>query len=161
MKYVLLTLIRWQNAPSNESFSSFSGPGSTASLGVPMWLKDWICSYLCSQNQPLDRGNTRGFNPVMEPTLVSPRMPHAHHQWPTVFIDPVCSTIGPPPGPPSNAMTLEPARTPGPPLGVRPSHIGCLMHVCRYGFLYLPVTLSDKNLYPTWSQMGKCCIWPL
>jgi hypothetical protein len=68
VKHVLLAFVRWQDAPSNESFSSFGGFGSAASLGVSTWLKDRIRGYPCSQNRPLDRGNTRDFKPVMEPT---------------------------------------------------------------------------------------------
>jgi hypothetical protein len=42
MEHILLSFVHWQDAPSNESSSSFSGPGSAASLCVPTRLKDWI-----------------------------------------------------------------------------------------------------------------------
>ena len=41
MEHILLAFVRWQDAPSNGSSSSFGGgPGSAASLGVPTCLKD-------------------------------------------------------------------------------------------------------------------------
>jgi hypothetical protein len=39
MKHVLLAFIRWQDAPSNELFSSLGGPGGAASLAYPHGLK--------------------------------------------------------------------------------------------------------------------------
>jgi hypothetical protein len=56
MEHVLLAFVRWQDAPSNESFSSFGGgPGSAASLGVPTRLKDWIRGYPAILPEPATR----------------------------------------------------------------------------------------------------------
>ena len=124
-----------------------------------MWLKDWIHSHPCSQNWPFNQGNTRGFNRIMKPMLVSPHISHACHQWPTIFINSVCLTIGPPQVPP-RMLWCRNCSYAGNPL--RSQALACgTPHACRYGFLSLPVTLFDKNQYPTWSQMGKCCTWPL
>jgi hypothetical protein len=41
MEHVPLVFVHWQDAPSNESSSSFGGSGSTASVGIPTCLKDW------------------------------------------------------------------------------------------------------------------------
>jgi hypothetical protein len=49
MEHVLPTFVYWQDAPSNKLSGSFGGgPGSATSLGVPMWLKDYIRGYLAS-----------------------------------------------------------------------------------------------------------------
>ena len=46
MEHVLLSFVRWQDVPSNESSGSFGGgPGNAASLGVPTRLKDSIRGY--------------------------------------------------------------------------------------------------------------------
>jgi hypothetical protein len=56
MEHVLLSLVRWQDAPSNESASSFGGgPGSAASLGIPTRLKDWIRGYPAMLPEPSTR----------------------------------------------------------------------------------------------------------
>ena len=62
MEHVLLALVRWQDAPSNESSGSFGGgPGSAASIGVPMRLKDWIWGYPVIPREP----DTRSRKPDM------------------------------------------------------------------------------------------------
>jgi len=56
MEHLLLAFVRWQDAPSNESSSSFGGgPGSAASLGVPTRLKDWIRGYPAMLPAPATR----------------------------------------------------------------------------------------------------------
>ena len=55
MEHVLLSFVRWQDAPSNESSGSFGGPGSAASLGVPTRLKDWIRGYPAMLPEPATR----------------------------------------------------------------------------------------------------------
>jgi hypothetical protein len=56
MEHILLAFVRWQDAPSNESSSSYgSGPGSAASLGVPTRLKDWIRGYPAMLPEPATR----------------------------------------------------------------------------------------------------------
>jgi hypothetical protein len=56
MEHVLLAFVRWQDASSNESASSFGGgPGSPASLGVPTRLKDWIRGYPAMLPEPATR----------------------------------------------------------------------------------------------------------
>jgi len=56
MEHVLLAFVRWQDAPSNESASTFGGgPGSAASLGVPTRLKDWIRGYPAMLPEPSTR----------------------------------------------------------------------------------------------------------
>jgi hypothetical protein len=56
MEHILLAFVRWQDAPSNESSSSFGGgPGSAASLGVPTRLKDWIRGYPAMLPEPATR----------------------------------------------------------------------------------------------------------
>ncbi|KAI0271985.1 hypothetical protein BGY98DRAFT_1108804 [Russula aff. rugulosa BPL654] len=56
MEHVILAFVRWQDAPSNESSSTFGGgPGSAASLGVPTRLKDWIRGYPAMLPEPSTR----------------------------------------------------------------------------------------------------------
>jgi Domain of unknown function (DUF1708) len=56
MEHTLLAFVRWQHAPSNESSGSFGGgPGSAASLGVPIRLKDWIRGYPAMLPDPATR----------------------------------------------------------------------------------------------------------
>jgi hypothetical protein len=55
MEHVLLAFIRWQDAPSNKSSGSFGGPDSTASLGVPTRIKDWIRGHLAMLPEPATR----------------------------------------------------------------------------------------------------------
>ncbi len=55
MEHVLLSFVRWQDAPSNESSGSFGGHGSASSLGVPARLKDWIRGYPAMLPEPVTR----------------------------------------------------------------------------------------------------------
>ena len=56
MEHVLPAFVRWQDAPSNELSGSFGGgPGSAASLGIPMRLKDWIRGYPAMLPEPAAR----------------------------------------------------------------------------------------------------------
>ncbi|KAH8988261.1 hypothetical protein EDB86DRAFT_3065602 [Lactarius hatsudake] len=60
MEHVLLSFVRWQDAPSNESSGSFGGgPGSASSLGVPTRLKDWIRGYPAMLPDPATRSRSQ------------------------------------------------------------------------------------------------------
>ncbi len=60
MEHVLLSFVRWQDAPSNESSGSFGGgPGSASSLGVPTRLKDWIRGYPAMLPEPATRSRSQ------------------------------------------------------------------------------------------------------
>ncbi|KAH9035224.1 hypothetical protein EDB85DRAFT_2215591 [Lactarius pseudohatsudake] len=60
MEHVLLSFVRSQDAPSNESSGSFGGgPGSASSLGVPTRLKDWIRGYPAMLPDPATRSRSQ------------------------------------------------------------------------------------------------------
>jgi len=51
--HVLLSFVRWQEAPSSESSGSFGdGPGSAGSLGVPTRLRNRIRGYPAMLPEP-------------------------------------------------------------------------------------------------------------
>jgi hypothetical protein len=60
MEHVILAFVRWQDAPSNESSSTFGGgSGIAASLGVPTRLKDWIRDYPAMLPEPSTRSRNQ------------------------------------------------------------------------------------------------------